>query len=36
MDRPIDSILHMKVRESFPDGLAQLVKNLSAMQETPV
>ena len=34
MDRPIDSILQMKVRESFLDGLAQLVKNLPAMQET--
>ena len=36
MDRPVDSISHMKVKESFPDGLAQLVKNLPAMQETPV
>ena len=34
MDRPVDSISHMKVKESFPDGLAQLVKNLPAMQET--
>ena len=36
MDRPVDSVSHMKVKESFPDGLAQLVKNLPAMQETPV